>query len=100
LNILKSLILTSGFCSLCAQADIAALSEVMTNAHKAGRCSVISELAEFQRAQKMEGGDAFVIAFVRKEAANRNLSFEALLKECENETGKYGSLSKVITDSN
>jgi hypothetical protein len=81
-----------------AVSEIAALNEVMSNAYAAGRCSIYSDLAEFQQRDKLEGGDAFVIAFIREEAKSQSLDFESLLKKCESEVSKHDSLTQAISD--
>lgn len=78
--------------------DAAALDEVMSNAHQAGRCSVFFDLADFQKDNQMESGDAFVVSFIKNQAKRNNTSFEELLRQCENETSKYKALSNVITE--
>ena len=61
----------------------------------AGACGTLDSLIHFQKATRMEGGDAFVLRFWEVEAARLGMSVQDLSSKCDQSVSSYDRLWEV-----
>ena len=76
--------------------DISPVINLMITAKATGMCGVFSQMANFQEATKMPGGDEFIIRFISTEAARLGMTSEKLVGQCPSIVEKYNSTMKSL----
>lgn len=62
--------------------DAIDMTQALTTAKVTGACGAIQSLAQFQESRQMDGGNAFIVGFLRYEAERLNVSPEEYLNMC------------------
>jgi hypothetical protein len=79
-----------------AEDDMSAVIEMMVVAKATGMCGVFSQMANFQEATKMAGGDEFVVRFIKTEAVRLGHTLESFMAQCPPVIEKYNSTMKLL----
>ena len=75
--------------------DGPSLQSVILVSKMTGVCGVMQQMAAFQQATKMSGGDEFITRFWQTEFARLGKSQETFFKECEGSISAYEKLWKL-----
>ncbi|MCW9025209.1 MAG: hypothetical protein OQK73_11115 [Gammaproteobacteria bacterium] len=76
--------------------DNKAVIEMMVVAKATGMCGVFGQLINFQQTTKMQGGDEFIVRFLKTEAARLGHTLESLTGQCPDVVKKYNSYMKLF----
>lgn len=79
--------------------DSPSLQDIILVSKMTGVCGVMQQMAAFQQATKMPGGNEFIARFWRTEFARLAKSQETFLKECEGSISAYGQLLKLSEET-
>jgi hypothetical protein len=94
----RTLVATVGFMVLLsAQAanEDRGVQDLLILSKFTGVCGVMQQMASFQLATKMPGGDEFIARFWRTEFARLGKSQDQFLKECEQSIAAYDKFYKL-----
>lgn len=94
--ILLALIPFYAFAENEAEDDMSAAIEMMIVAKATGMCGVFSQMANFQSATKMPGGDEFVVRFLKTEAVRLGYTLESFMAQCPTVVEKYNETMKFL----
>lgn len=71
---------------------------ILAAAKMTGGCGIIHQMATFQDATKLEGGDNFINRFLLAEAARLGLTVDAYLKQCQQSIEFYDNMVKLSSE--
>ena len=76
---------------LSAQGQLS-IQEVLATAKIAGACGILDSQVQYQKATKLDGGDAFVFRFWSTEATRLGKTLEEYSTQCNQAISAYGRL--------
>jgi hypothetical protein len=68
---------------------------MLVNAKIAGMCGAIKQMAAFQEATQMPGGNDFLVRFINTEAARLGKDLRAFMQDCVGITKRHGQYMKL-----
>lgn len=75
--------------------DIEFMHSTLINAKLAGTCGAYKQMADFQAATQMPGGDEFVNRFGATELARLGVTAPQFLELCEKAINNYNAMSRM-----
>lgn len=75
--------------------DMEFMHSTLINAKLAGACGAYKQMADFQAATQMPGGDEFVNRFGATELARLGMTAPQFLELCEKAINNYNAMSKM-----
>jgi hypothetical protein len=72
------------------------VATAMAAAKLTGACGVLQSLVNFQTTTRMNGGDAFIVRFVRMEVARLGMTVEDYFKSCKQAIAISDQLASVL----
>ena len=72
------------------------LIDLMVTSKAVGMCGTITQMASFQEATKMDGGDEFIDRFLSTEMARLGKTLPQFIKECEMAISVYNNTIEAL----
>lgn len=73
------------------------LHELMALSKMAGLCGAFKQMANFQEATQMAGGEEFFVRFVQTESARLGYEMDEMLENCTSVVAKYSALYEATS---
>lgn len=71
------------------------LNDAIVNARFAGTCGAYKQMADFQAATQMSGGDEFIERFGATEVARLGMTMPQLAELCEKAINNYNTMKRM-----
>lgn len=98
---LRIIILTTGLAFALAshaESNNEQLLSILAVSKMAGLCGAVQQMARFQDATQLTGGNDFIYRFVGTEAARLGIDHQLFLKHCEQAIERYDSYVQAISE--
>ena len=69
---------------------------ILSMAKVTGMCGMLKQLTNFQETTRMDGGDQFILRFLRVEAARLGVTIEEFLERCKTSTSEYNKYTELF----
>lgn len=93
--IVGALLLASFGSSAEQDKDMKAFNDAIVNAKFAGTCGAYKQMADFQSATQMSGGDEFIERFGSTEVARLGMTMPQFVDLCEKAINNYNSMNRM-----
>lgn len=76
--------------------DAELIRVIAVNAKLAGMCGAIKQMAAFQEATQMPGGNDFLVRFINTEAARLGKDLQAFMQDCVQISKQHGQFMRSL----
>ncbi|MCD1125341.1 hypothetical protein LPW36_04760 [Jinshanibacter sp. LJY008] len=77
------------------ESDMKAFNDAIVNARFAGTCAAYKQMADFQTATQMPGGDEFINRFGATEVARLGMTIPEFTALCEKAINNYNTMNRM-----